>query len=240
MNIYKADSYEELSRIAADDLIMALSAVTSPLVCTASGDSPAGLYRELARRVNQHELDVSGWKFVGLDEWCGMNGEDEGSCRYHLDKQLYHPLQIKNAQLCFFNGRAQDPDAECMRTEAYIEANGGIDIAIVGLGLNGHIGMNEPGTAANSRSHRADIAWQTQQVGQKYFTGKRSLTHGLTLGIDTLMEARHIFLIVTGAHKAGIVKNILTENVSEQIPATLFREHEGLHIYLDKAAAQLI
>jgi len=228
------DTYQELSKRAADDLIHFAAAKREPLICTASGDSPSGLYKEIVQR----QMDVSHWKFVGLDEWVGMNGDDEGSCRYHLNKQFFEPLQIPQAHICFFDGKAKDD--QCAITESFIAKHGGIDVAIVGLGLNGHVGMNEPGTPAHLRSHLAEIDPQTQQVGQKYFSTPRQITHGLTVGIATLMEARHIMLIVSGAKKASIVKEMLTSAISEQLPASLLRQHEGLVIYLDRAAAQMI
>lgn len=239
MNIKISDSYGELSKQAANEILQFASGKKHPLICTASGDSPAGLYKELVQRVKENKAAISNWKFVGLDEWEGMNGDDEGSCRYHLNNQFYHPLQISEDKICFFDGRAANPEEECAKTEKFIKQNGGVDVAILGLGLNGHIGMNEPGTSALLRSHVADIDPQTQQVGQKYFTKPQQLSHGLTLGLATIMEAKKIMLIVTGSHKAAIVRQILEED-PPQLPASLLRNHPGLTIYLDKQAAQLI
>ena len=237
MNIFILDSYEDLSRQAADTLISVVKDQKQPLLCVASGDSPAGLYRELVNRVTRKELNIADWFFVGLDEWCGMNGKDEGSCRYHLDRQLFQPLQIKEEQICFFDGRARDPVAECQRIEAFISARNGIDIAIVGLGMNGHVGMNEPGTPPNTRAHVAALDEMTKQVGQKYFQQETVLTSGLTLGLADLLAARNVFLLANGARKAGIVSRALHEPVSEQLPVSLLRRHSGFSVYLDKAAA---
>lgn len=239
MNIKISDSYRELSKQATDEILEFASSSKGPVICTASGDSPAGLYNELVQRVKENKADISDWKFVGLDEWAGMNGHDEGSCRYHLNNQLYHPLKIPEYKICFFDGRADNPEQECVKTENFIKQNGGIAVAILGLGLNGHVGMNEPGTSPLLRSHIADIDPQTQEVGQKYFTKPQELSHGLTLGLATIMEAKKIILIVTGSHKAAIVKKILEED-PPQLPASLLRNHPGLTIYLDKQAAQLI
>src|SRR5215216_5342221 len=113
MKIFVTETYEELSKQAADDLIQSVQSIQQPLICTASGDSPAGLYKELVERVKRKELDLSDWYFVGLDEWSGMNGEDEGSCRFHLNNQFFRPLKIGNEKICFFNGRAKDLQEEC-------------------------------------------------------------------------------------------------------------------------------
>ena len=185
-------------------------------------------------------MDVSAWNFVGLDEWAGMNGMDEGSCKFHLNQQLFDPLQVPLEKQCFFNGRAENLEAECQRIEGFISEHKGIEVAIVGLGLNGHVGMNEPGSSAKLHAHVADIDPQTAAVGQKYFTKPVSLTHGLTMGIANLLEAKNVFIIVSGQHKAAIVNRILNEEISEAIPATLLRNHPGLVLYVDKDAASLI
>lgn len=240
MKIFIAENYEAMSKQAADDVMELMQLRKSPLICTASGDSPAGLYKELIGRVRTEQLRVNGWHFVGLDEWAGMNGEEEGSCRWHLNKQLFHPLNVAADHLCFFDGRASDFEAECKLTENYIQQHDCIDVAIVGLGLNGHIGMNEPGTSRHLHAHIAEIDVLTQQSGQKYFKEQRELTHGLTLGIADLMDARYVILLVSGKQKAGIVERVMEGTISEQVPASLMRQHTGFRVYLDKEAASML
>lgn len=240
MKLHIADTNEALSKQIADDLIQLIDKKEHPLLCTASGDSPAGLYKELIKRVHQTNLNVADWYFVGLDEWGGMNGSDEGSCRYHLDQQLFDPLQIAKDRISFFDGRNEHKESECERVETFIQQQGGIDVAIIGLGLNGHIGMNEPGTSSELKAHVAKIDPQTQQVGQKYFNRQVELSTGLTLGIADLMAARYVFLIVNGRHKADIVKKMLDAPISEELPASLLRNHPGFYLYLDQQAASLL
>ncbi|MCY7420236.1 MAG: glucosamine-6-phosphate deaminase [Chitinophagaceae bacterium] len=240
MKIIIEENYDELCRHALDDLLAIMEPVSHPLVCVASGDSPKGLYQQLTDRVHQKQVDVSAWNFVGLDEWVGMNGNDEGSCKFHLDNQLFKPLKIEKERQCFFDGRAEDVEAECQRIENFIAQHNGIEAAIVGLGLNGHVGMNEPGSSAKLHAHISEIDPHTQAVGQKYFTSPQSLTHGLTMGIGNLLEAKNVFIIVSGKHKAAIVNRILNEVISETVPATLLRNHTGLVLYVDKDAASLI
>ncbi|HWJ91244.1 MAG TPA: glucosamine-6-phosphate deaminase [Flavisolibacter sp.] len=240
MQLFISDTYEDMSRQAADDVISFMQSIQQPLICTASGDSPAGLYKEIVRRAKKKEADVSDWSFVGLDEWRGLNGDDEGSCRYYLDQQLFQPLGIHQKHICFFNGRATDAESECRQTEDFIQSHGGINVAVVGLGLNGHVGMNEPGTSLSLRSHVADIDSSTQQAGQKYFKKAQVLTEGLTLGLANLLDTHQIFLLVSGIHKADILKRVLEEEPSDQLPASLLRKHPGLRIYADKPAASMI
>jgi galactosamine-6-phosphate isomerase len=203
----------------------------------ASGDSPSGIYKNIVAHVHRNELTIDHWRFLGLDEWVGLNGDDEGSCRWHLNRELFTPLQIDKDSIYFFNGASKDLDQECIDTESYIQKQGGIEIAILGLGMNGHIGMNEPNTSINSRSHIIELDPITITVGQKYFNKPQPLTKGITLGIATLLEAKHILLVVSGAKKADIVKQVIEGPISESIPASLLRNHPNCSIYLDEAAA---
>lgn len=238
MQLHIYTSYADLSAAAADHWQQILSTKKYPFVCVASGDSPAGLYRELVARKQAGKADFSKYTFLGLDEWLGMNGKDQGSCRYHLDQQFFDPLQ--QGEIHFFDGRAADPQQECEEVETLIQDRGPLDIVILGLGLNGHIGMNEPGTDFASRTHIAELDAETVKVGQKYFTTPQELKGGLTLGIATILDAAQIFLIVSGAHKAAIVKQILEAPVGTDLPATALRNHPGAHLYLDQAAASAL
>ena len=240
MEIIIADTYEDLSKFAADIVTELMQQVKEPLICTASGDSPAGVYKELVRMVNAKDIDVFDWYFLSLDEWAGMNGNDEGSCRFHLNNQLFNPLKVSAEKIGFFDGRANDLEKECLRIESFIAAQGGINTAIVGLGMNGHVGMNEPGTSPELYSHVAEIDPETQKVGQKYFKKQQQLLHGLTLGIASMMKAEHIILMVNGSKKAQIVQQVLEGEISEALPASLLRNHPDLKVFLDKEAASML
>lgn len=240
MKIFTGDNYEAMSRQAVDDILALTGSLKNPVLCTASGDTPAGLYKELVNEVHQKKIDVSGWYFVSLDEWVGLNGDDEGSCRFHLNNQLFNPLRVEKDNIGFFDGRGKNPDDECENVENFIQQHGGITIAILGLGMNGHVGMNEPGTSPALRSHVAELDSQTKKIGQKYFMKEQQLSKGITLGLATLMEASNLILLVSSRHKAEIVQKVLEGEISEQLPASLLRHHPGLRVYLDKEAASLL
>jgi glucosamine-6-phosphate isomerase len=240
MKVFISDNYKAMSEKALDEVKQLMKLRANPLICTASGDSPAGLYKELVENVNLKELDASNWYFVSLDEWAGMNGNDEGSCRFHLNNDLFNPLQIPAERICFFDGRADDLEEECLRIENFIKEHGGIDVAIIGLGMNGHAGMNEPGTSPDLYSHIAEIDPITQKVGQKYFKEQKQLSQGLTLGIASLMKIRHIMLLVSGSKKAEIVQRVLEGEISVTLPASLLRNHPNFKVYLDREAAGML
>lgn len=237
MQIIISKDFETLSVNATLAISEIMTNQSNPLICVASGDSPLGIYKNIVTHVNKKELNIDQWYFLGLDEWVGLNGADEGSCRWHLNREIFNPLNIKEESICFFDGASNNLEQECAITESYIQNNGGIEIAILGLGMNGHIGMNEPQTPISSRSHVIELDAITIEVGQKYFNKPQPLTKGITLGIATLLEAKHILLIVTGIKKAGIVKQVIEGPISELIPASLLRNHPNCSIYLDEAAA---
>ena len=240
MNLIIAEDYAALSQKAAKDLVSLTQEKHDPLICVPSGDTPVGLYQELVRMHHSKTIDISPWRFISLDEWLGMNKEDEGSCTYYLSQQLIDPVDSPKENVFLFDGKAADPERECAKMEEFIKQNGGIDIAILGLGLNGHIGMNEPGTSKSQRSHLANIDLQTQQVGQKYFKEAKQLSQGITLGLATLVEAKHILLLANGEKKATVVKRIFEDPVTEMLPASLLRNHPSVSVYLDKTAARLL
>ncbi|HEY0433995.1 MAG TPA: glucosamine-6-phosphate deaminase [Chitinophagaceae bacterium] len=232
--------YAEMSKRAADVVASLMESRKEPLICTASGDSPAGLYRELVERVKQEKLSAENWWVVSLDEWIGMDGSDEGSCRFHLDRQLFGPAAIAESRICFFDGKTADADTECTRIEEFIQLHGGIDVAILGVGMNGHVGMNEPGVDPALEAHVAELHPTTKEVGQKYFQKQQELTGGLTLGIATLMKARHVIIVISGKHKAAIAARIIDEPTSTTLPATLLKNHPSLQIFLDHDAASAL
>ena len=240
MEIFINDSYEAMSKRIANDVINVMQTIPQPLFVAASGDSPKGLYKELTDQNNASLINISNWYFLGLDEWIGLDANDEGSCRYMLNKDLFYPLHVKEEMICCFDGKTNDAIKECGRIENFIQQHNGIDVAILGLGMNGHIGLNEPGTSPLLRSHVSEIAATTKTVVQKYFSKPQILTKGITLGLATLMEAKHLFLIVNGEKKAAILKEALQHAPTESIPATLIREHPGFVVYADKAAAKLL
>jgi len=229
-----------MSKQSASDLIETMQSFDKPLLCPASGSTPVGLYKELVNLYRQQKFDPSNWLFVALDEWVGMDGNKEGSCKQSLDEQLFKPLKIDADKICFFDGKAADLDEECDRVEQFIQQHGGIDVSVLGLGMNGHVGMNEPYTPSSLRSHVAKLDPVTQEVGQKYFKERQHLSEGITLGLATLLESKHIFLSVNGKRKAEIVKKVIEGNITEEVPASILRRHKGLKIYLDAEAAEMI
>lgn len=239
MHITIGPSNEELSQKAAADILAFLTPRPRPVFCVASGHSPVGIYQALVAAQRSGKADLRGWYFLGLDEWLGLGEHDQGSCRHMLNADLFGPLGLQEAQICFFDGKA-DPQAECHRIETFLEEHGPISLGLLGLGMNGHIGMNEPGTAATVRTHVSLLSATTRQVGQKYFERPQVLDKGLTLGLANLLEAERLLLVAQGPAKAPVVRDALEAPAGTAVPATLLRGHPDYHVYLDAAAAALL
>ena len=234
------NSVNEQARHIASIVKAYLQQSQEPLLCPASGDSTKQIYQYLCED-HAAGYDFTKWNFVGLDEWMGQNETDEGSCRYHLNHQLFHPLGTQSSKICFFDGKAEDVEEECRRIENFIENKKGIDVAILGLGLNGHIGMNEPGTPENTGAHIADIHPLTANTAQKYFTEQRSIKQGLTLGWQNILNAKRVILVVNGRHKAEIVNQLVhTTEPDINLPASVLRKHPNVYLWLDAEAASLL
>jgi len=212
-----------------------MAASDQPLLCPASGDTPAGLSKAMANTYRPSQY--AGWSFVGLDEWVRLNGADVGSCRYSINRDLFRPLGISEHNLFFFNGRSTALPGECLRAEQFIREKNGIDVVILGVGMNGHVAMNEPGSAIDSRTRVVTLHPVTKKVGQKYFNQPQVLDEGITLGIGTLLESRHIILMVSGKHKAVIVQKMLEQPVTNELPASLLLQHPSVTLFLDADAA---
>lgn len=237
MNLRVFPDYHTLSQHAADYIAHTVRQTPDAVLCLASGDTPTETFRQLARMVQAGDLDLSGCRFVGLDEWVGFGPDDEGSCGYYLYRDLFTPARIRPEQITYFNAKAADLLAECRRIDHFLADAGGLDLLLVGIGLNGHIALNEPGTSFTLRSHVSDLAETTVAVGQKYFSQKTPLTLGITLGLQHLTEAKEVILMASGARKAAIVREALYGPVTEQCPASIIQTHPAAHVWLDEAAA---
>lgn len=226
----------DLSRHAAEHIAALLHQKPNATLCLASGDTPIGTYHELTRLAQAGQANLSACTFISLDEWVGFSSSDEGSCGYYLYRDLFGPLGIRPDQIQFFNAQAVDLPAECLRIDAILAERGGLDLMLVGIGMNGHIALNEPGTPFTRYAHVVELADSTIQVGQKYFTQATPLTKGITLGLQYLTEAREVILMATGSRKAAIVHQALTGPVTEQVPASIIQTHPNAYVWLDAEA----
>jgi glucosamine-6-phosphate isomerase len=228
--------YPQLSRACADLIKDCIQQKKEALVCIASGFTPVGVFECLLKDVKEGKLDLSRCTFLSLDEWIGIDPADPGSCLSMLKRDFFDHLSLNENQVVFFDVNA-DIQKECDRINKMIAANGGLDVMLVGLGTNGHIGMNEPGTSFSLHAHVGELAEETKTVGQKYFKKVTSLSKGITLGLKDLKEARIPIVMANGEKKAAIIQKILTTSPTEQIPATIIHEIPHVYVMIDELAA---
>ena len=167
MQILSFKNYEQLSGYAADLIADSIKNKPDLVLCMASGSTPALTCELLVQKLKEEQIDYSKFTFLGLDEWVGLPPTNTGSCHYFFHKKIFEPLQLSSSQYFLFNAMADDLKSECSKMDKVIADKGGIDIMIVGIGMNGHIGFNEPGTSFAALSHVAALDEITKSVGQK-------------------------------------------------------------------------
>lgn len=232
--------YEAMSDAAAGLIIDLVKEIPEVLLCFATGKTPVGTYRLLVQKAKEQQVDFSKCSFIGLDEWVGVPGDKSGSCEYILYEQLFHPLGIEEVQIHLFDGMAEDIAAECSKMNAYIEATGGIDCMLAGIGLNGHIGFNEPGVTINLGAHEQDLHESTLASGQLYFNEPTEIKKGITLGMAQVLAARTLLLLANGNSKASIIQQAVEGTVTNMVPASFIQQHKNAALILDKNAASLL
>jgi galactosamine-6-phosphate isomerase len=239
MQIIVGTDFEEMSLTAAEDFIYTLEKISKPVICLPSGKTPL-TFLKIIRNHYISQKKQPDWFFVGLDEWVGVSSSEKGSCRQFFDEHLFRPLRVPEEKISFFNGMAEDLDAECRRAEQFIASHKGIDVAVLGIGTNGHLGLNEPGSSKETLTQVIELTDSTIAAAQDYFSEPKALTHGITLGLGTLLSSRSIFLLGGGDAKAEIIRDVVEGPVTSSIPGSFLQAHQNCFIYLDEAAARLL
>lgn len=240
MQTIRFSNYDTLSAYAAEQIADAIKQNPFLVLCMASGHTPALAATLLAKKLIEEKIDYTRITFIGLDEWLGMPPENEGSCHYFFRSRLLEPLQLQPSQYFFFDGLTTDPAAECKKMDALIESKGGIDLMLVGIGMNGHIGFNEPGTPFNTGCHAIELDETTKTVGQKYFKEAAELQQGITIGLGHLQKAKKVFLQANGRKKNFVIQQTVEGPVSPGFPASIMQQHPNGYVIVDEEAASLL
>lgn len=238
LKIFK--DYNELSAHAANAIIELVKEKPAAVLCLAAGDTPKQTYAEVALRAISEKIDFSQCTFIGLDEWVGIAPENSGSCHYFLHHHLFSPLGIAASQIHLFDALSNDLSGECQKMDQLIQEKSGIDLMLAGIGMNGHIGFNEPGVSFDLYSHVISLDENTQSVGQKYFSTRTALSKGITLGLKHFTESRKAILIANGEKKAAIIHKAVQEPVTNQVPASIIQQHKNGWVMIDEAAGNYL
>jgi len=230
-----ADTYGEMSQMAADIVLEDLKKNPRLLFCASAGGTPTGLYQALAMRHTRQPRLFSQMRVLQIDEWGGLPAGHPASCEADVRTKLLLPLEIPANRFTCFRSDAPDPVKECARISDWLKASGPIDICILGLGLNGHIAMNEPADALKPFVHVAKLSKRSQQHGM--LTDLKSKPKfGFTLGMADILSSQKILLLVSGAHKCEMLENLLGSKVSTQLPASFLALHPNTIVVCDREA----
>ena len=240
MIIYRAKDYKDMSRKAAN--IISAQVIMKPN-CTlglATGSTPLGIYDQLTEWYKKGDLDFSAVHSVNLDEYRGLPKENDQSYYYFMHKNLFDRVNIRSENTNVPNGMEPDADKECRRYEKLIADLGGIDLQLLGLGHNGHIGFNEPGEAFEKETHCVDLQERTIEANKRFFESADEVPRqAYTMGIKTIMQAKKILVAVSGEDKAEIVKKAFFGPVTPTVPASILQMHNDVTVVADEAALSL-
>lgn len=237
MKIIKAKDYNDMSRKAAN--IISAQVIMKPdcVLGLATGSTPIGMYKQLVEWYNKGDLDFGDVTTVNLDEYRGLPKENDQSYYYFMHHHLFDYVNINPDRTFLPNGMSEDPDAECARYEEVIRATGGVDLQLLGMGHNGHIGFNEPGAAFEKGTHCVDLQPRTIEANKRFFASADDVPkQAYSMGIRTIMMAKKILVIVSGEDKAEALKNSLFGPVTPQVPGSILQMHPDVTVVADEAA----
>lgn len=227
----------EISREVLAIILGLLKIKRNAYFCLAAGHTSLPIFSEMIRAQREGEADFSQARFLGMDEWGGLGRGDDGSMAEFMYEHLFTPLSIREEQILFFDGR-KDLESEARRINAHLEASGGVDFMLLGMGMNGHLALNEPGTSFSLDCHAVQVDPVTASVAQKYFKQQQSLKEGVTIGMQTIAKAGRSILIVTGEQKQKIARRFISSPVTEELPATFLKTLPGSIVFFDRKAAE--
>lgn len=237
MRVYKAKDYDEMSRKAAN--VISAQVIMKPdcVLGLATGSSPIGTYKQLIDWYNKGDLDFSEVTSVNLDEYKGLTHDNDQSYYYFMYNNLFKHINIDLDKVNVPNGSEPDSEKECSRYEEVIRSLGGVDLQLLGLGNNGHIGFNEPADDFAKTTHCVDLTESTIEANKRFFASADDVPRqAYSMGIGTIMRARKILLIVSGAGKADILKEVISGPVTPQVPGSILQLHNDVVVVADEAA----
>ncbi len=241
MQIIKANDYYHMSRMAAN--IISAQVIIKPdcVLGLATGSTPIGTYEQLVRWYNKGDLDFSEVKSINLDEYKGLAPDNDQSYRYFMNEHLFKHINIKPENTYVPDGLEEDPQKACAAYNEIIRQSGGIDLQLLGLGLNGHIGFNEPGVAFEQETHCVQLTQSTIDANSRFFATMDDVPkQAYTMGIKTIMQAKKVVLIVSGESKAQIVKDAFFGPCTPQVPASVLQLHNNVTLVGDEGALSLL
>ena len=235
MNFIHCPDYNSMSLSAAQEIITEVNGKPSSLLCAATGNSTLGVYREIRQYAAGHPAAFSSLGLVKLDEWAGLPNKAVNSCEFYLRKYVIEPLGIPDSRYISFRGDALDPVKECGRIQQSIQEHGPIDLCILGLGINGHIGFNEPAVSVQPHCHLARLSPESLKHAMLN-EAEQKPSHGFTLGMADILQSKRVILLVAGPGKSTILKELGKPGIRAGLPASFLWLHPRVDCYLDDSS----
>ena len=238
MKITYLDNYQELSNKAAEMIYQNIVEKPDLMLCAATGSSPLLTYQKLIEKYRQNSEVFSKLKVLKLDEWGGISMENKQSCEHFLQTNLVQPMKIDDLRYISFNSNALNKEKECERIDSYIHKKGPIDLCVLGLGLNGHVAFNEPGTFLHAKSHIVDLTEDSLKHPMAKNMGEIP-KYGLTIGMADILQSRKIIMLITGKGKEEKIKEFLSGKISTRLPASFLWLHANTECLIDSESYSL-
>ena len=241
MVLIEAKDYNDMSRKAAN--IISAQVIMKPhaVLGLATGSTPVGAYKQLVEWYNKGDLDFANVTSVNLDEYKGLSPENDQSYRYFMNTNLFNHVNINKERTFVPNGLEPDSEKACREYDAVVEATGGVDLQLLGIGHNGHIGFNEPAKEFCKNTQCVDLTESTIEANKRFFEKEEDVPRqAYTMGIGTIMRAKKILLVASGEGKADIIAKAFTGPITPEVPASILQLHNDVTVVCDKAAMSKI
>jgi len=241
MNVVVVKNYYEISIQSAQLIAEQITKKKNSVLGLATGQTPVGMYQELIKMFKRGDIDFSEVRTFNLDEYYGLPSKHPQSYHYYMWDTFFKYINIKKENIHLLNGATENIKEECNQYEILIQKHGGIDLQILGIGDNGHLGFNEPAIGLNSKTHLVNLSEETIQANSQYFDDIQKIPRqALTMGIGTIMKAKKIVLLANGRKKSQAIERTIHGPVSTEVPATVLQLHNNVLLIIDEEAASQI
>ncbi|MCY6485741.1 glucosamine-6-phosphate deaminase [Clostridium aestuarii] len=238
MRIIVTENYQEMSIKAAKVIASQITLKPDSILGLATGSTPVGMYKELINMYKNRELDFSTVKTFNLDEYYGLSEENDQSYHNFMRENLFVHINVKKENINIPNGNVLDIETECENYERMIRESGGIDIQVLGIGCNGHIGFNEPNINFEASTHLVNLTQDTIEANSRFFSSIEEVpTKAISMGIKTIMQSKKILLLANGEAKADVVYEMIKGKILPEVPASILQLHNDVTIVLDRESA---
>jgi glucosamine-6-phosphate deaminase len=241
MKLIEVQNYDEMSKVAAKKIIEQIQTKPNSVLGLATGGTPVGTYQYLIKDFTENQTSYEKVITVNLDEYVGLEGDNPQSYSYYMKEHLFNHINIPENQTHLPFAKNIDDKEAGKNYEKLIDSFGGMDMQVLGIGENGHIGFNEPGTSFSSTTDVVQLADSTREANARYFTSMDEVpTHAISMGISTIMKSRKILLLVSGVKKASVLNQLFHSDIKEDLPASILKKHPNVTIIADQEALSIL